>query len=75
MKHVLWLVEMRNRADQRDDEVWKVRASSSARALVLAQATARDSRFDTGRVVPARGGSSRARELAKQLRAYCTRTL
>lgn len=69
----MWLVEMKNNVDPRDDEAWKVRAETAADARE--EARGRSDRFSTGRIVPARGGSKADRVLAQSLREMCTRTI
>lgn len=76
MRRKLFLVEMRNKADSRDDEVWKIRASSKATAKIAATLIANISagRFYADRVVPVRGGTRADKMLARDFRTYCTKT-
>jgi hypothetical protein len=70
----VWLVEMINHTDRQDDEVWRVRARSAAAAKIVADDSA-TSRFAAGRIVPARGGTKSQKELAREFRSYCVRSL
>lgn len=70
---VYWLVEMRNRRDRRDDEVWQIRAVSAKSAVLIAQSGSDSNRFTAGYVVPARGGSAGDRVMAKDLRNFVTK--
>jgi hypothetical protein len=68
-----WLVQMLNRRDSQDSEVWRVKAESRALALSTAQGMDTGSRFVVGMAVPARGGTRSDKLIAKELRTYCVR--
>lgn len=74
MRRRFFLVEMCNRVDPLDDEVWKIRASSKHTAKVIANGSPISNRFRVNRVVPARGGTVADRVLAQCFRQICTKT-
>jgi len=72
LKTYLFLVELRNNTDRRDDEAVQVRALSKKDAADIARGRTRG-RFSIGSVVLARGNKRPSdKELASHLRGICT---
>lgn len=70
-----FLVELKNTTDSRDDEVVKVKSDNAQGAASKVYNSLHGYRFSVGRVVPARGGTKYERELAKDFRTYCTKSI
>jgi capsular polysaccharide biosynthesis protein len=69
-----YFVQMINRVDARDSEVWKIHAESTSAAQSMAIANDVSSRFNVGSVIKAYGNVRRIdRKLAQELSSYCVR--